>query len=184
MNHYRSYTENQMLFDTNINVLRLFIKWIGKILLRLPLLVAGYLITSYTLGQGNNLLLHLAFTITCAYITYLAIYFAKGVMISLKLNRSFWWVPILAIVVFFVCVLPILILLKSDFNIIKTINSTNYLPGIIVLTYSIYTFSCYRFLTDIAPRHVYTVYKAGIIVADKLFNFRMPRVVTKTIFGK
>ncbi len=184
MRYYISYPENLVLFETYFKAIKLFAKVIGKIALQAPLLITGYLMANYILNKTSNLLVHLGFTICIAYLCYLAIYFVKGIIISLRSNRNYFWVPILLIMVFFVCMLPVLILLQTDFKFINALTTNNLLQPVIVFIYFIYAYSRYSFLKNVAPRSVYIFYQAGISITNRLLHFRIPGSVTRIIFGK
>jgi len=184
MNHYRSYPENKLLFDTNIIVIKLIVKFITQITLQAPLLVTGYLFTNYLLNKNINLLIRIGLSICFAYIIYTLIYFMKGIIISLRFNKSLWWVPALLILAFFVCVLPILIVLQLDTRFITVLKANHFFPPLIVLIYFTYTYNRYCFLKNVAPRSVSTIYKAGISITNSLHHFKSAGLVTKIVFGR
>jgi hypothetical protein len=174
MNFYerRSYDDGQILFDKTLYALAVFFKLILKAIVYSPLLVIGYLFTKKTTGSDTDIIIWLPMVILFSFILYIIIYFLKGVLIALKYNRNLLWIPLFIFCVLFTCILPVYIIFTPFETFIARYAQTNHelITWIIAVTFGLYVYKRYHFLTNIAPNRAFPYYQMGINSTVHLLN--------------
>ena len=160
----RNYDDGQILFNRVLFAFTIAIKIILKIIIYSPLLYIGWLIANQILTANTNKILWLALILIFATVIYFIIYFLKGVLIALKHNHNWLWLPLFLFCVAFTCALPVWILFDPLTNFISRYTQTNQqlLTWIFALAFGLYVYSKYHFLTNIAPTIAYPYYQRGI----------------------
>ena len=168
-----TYDDGQFMFDRTTSVFVLVIKLLLKAVVYSPLLLLGGIIAKQILNEKANILIWIALIFVFAAMLYFVIYFLKGVMIALKVNRNLLWIPVFICCVIFTCALPMYIVFDPIQSIITRYTETNHdlLTWIFASAFGLYVYSKYHFLTNIAPIAAYPYYHRGIVVTNHLLNF-------------
>ena len=168
----RNYNDGQLLFDRVLFAFVIVVKTFLKIIVYSPLLFIGWLITKQILDTTTDKIFWLALILLFAVILYFIIYFLKGVLIALKYNRSWFWVPLFIFCVALTCIFPVWVVFEPLSNFIGRYAQSNQqvLTWIFALAFGLYVYSKYHFLTNIAPTSAYPYYQRGINIAMHSLN--------------
>lgn len=168
----RNYDHGQILFNRVLFAFTIAIKIILKIIVYSPLLCIGWLIANAILTVNTNKILWIALILIFATLSYFVIYFLKGVLIALKHNHNWLWLPLLIFCVAFTCMLPVWIVFDPLTNFIGRYSQTNQqlLTWIFAFAFGLYVYSKYHFLINIAPTIAYPYYQRGINITMHSLN--------------
>lgn len=168
----RNYDDGQVLFNRILFAFAVAVKIVLKLIVYSPLLLTGWFIAKQILSPDANIIWWIALILIFATLTYFIIYFLKGVLIALKHNHNWLWLPLFLFCVAFTCALPVWILFDPLTNFISGYTQTNQqlLTWIFVLAFGLYVYSRYHFLTNIAPSIAFPYYRRGIVITSNLLN--------------
>ena len=171
--YVRSSDDGQILFNRILFAFAVTIKVLLKIIVYSPLIFLSWLITKKLLTPNTDKLIWLGLMLILSVAFYFIIYFLKGMLIGLKHNRNFLWMPLFICCVVLTCVLPVWIVfapLETFFNKYTDANQ-QLLTWICALSFGFYVYSKYHFLSNIAPAKAFPYYQRGIIVTNHLLSF-------------
>ena len=167
------YSDGQILFNRILSAFLFTLKIILKSLVYSPLLFLSWFIAAKLLHDQINKITALGLVLLLSYILYFVIYFFKGVLIALKFNRNFLWIPLFICAVLFTCAIPMYVIFDPINIIIDRYTDANQylLTWIFTAAFGLYVYSKYHFLTNIAPVAAYPYYQRGIIITSHLLTF-------------
>jgi hypothetical protein len=167
------YSDGQILFNRILSALLFSLKLILKLLVYSPLLFLSWFLANALLHDQVNKIIGLVLVLLLSYILYFVIYFFKGVLIALKFNGNFLWVPVFICAVLFTCAIPMYVIFDPVKTFIDRYADANQylLTWIFTAAFGLYVYSKYYFLTNIAPVAAYPYYQRGIIITNHLLTF-------------
>lgn len=154
----------QYLFDKTLKALWISLKFSLKLITYLPLWFAGYLITSLILQKNDDGLAWIGLIILFAILIYQIVFFIKGIIIGLKNKGNLIWLPLFILCLSFTCLLPTWLVYKNIqpyFNKVSPA-SGNVLTWIVSISFGLYAYSRYHYLTNIVPLAASLSYQLGI----------------------
>ena len=117
MSLYERYTydDGQIIFNRILFAFIVVIKIILKAIVYSPLLFLSWIMAKQILNANTDVILWIALILVFVAVFYFIIYFLKGVLIALKHNHNFIWIPIFICCVIFTCVLPVWLVFEPTY---------------------------------------------------------------------
>jgi hypothetical protein len=132
----------------------------------MPLLYAGYLVSTHMLSKKDNGIGGLVLAIVLAYFFYLLIFFLKGMMLCLKEMNVWIWVPIFFLCGAFTYIMPMWMV----HAILNRVIENKTVVWILSVAFGYYVYLKYQFSLDQAPAPAVPFYKAGIELTLALYK--------------
>lgn len=155
---------NQYLFDKTLRGLWIAFKIILYLAIYLPLWLSGYLITSLFLKKNDDIFAWIGLIILFTILAYQSVFFVKGLLIGLKNKGNLCWLPLFIACICFTCLIPIWLIHNNIQPWLHRVspNSGNLLAWLTSISFGIYAYSRYHFLTNIAPMAALLSYQLGM----------------------
>lgn len=169
----RSYGDGQILFDRTFSAFAIIIKYLLKVIVYFPLLFISEVLTKQITGNNTDIVIKLTIIIILSVILYYCIYFLKGALMALKYNQNLPWIPFYIFCIVITCILPAWIIFEPLQTFTGRYTETNQqlVTWICALTFGLYVYGKYHFLTNIAPMKAFPYYQRGIIITNHLLRF-------------
>jgi hypothetical protein len=166
---YTHYDSEQFIFDRTLSGLWGIGKLLFKVLAYLPLLMTGYMLADQFLEKDQAAVLWLTASGGFAVLTFLFIYFLKGMITGLREDQNYWCIPLLLICILYTCMVPFwwMFLWVDDYMLRLSPENGRIFTWIIAAGTAVYTYSRYNFFTDSAPRIALPLYRMGYELTKK-----------------
>jgi hypothetical protein len=167
---YIIYELEQYLFGLCLYAIWIIIKLIFRATVYSPLLITGYATATKILDRNDHALAWILVILLSASMMYQLVYLIKGILITMKARRNYFWIFLFMVCVGFTCVFPAWLFMVAVKGIIITLSKENMgiISGMIAVVFGLYIYNRYLFLTDVAPSVAYSAYQLGNWIALKL----------------
>lgn len=136
-----------------------------------PLLMLGYLLANrISIYYSNDIVIKCGLTLAFTYVLFATIYFLKGIVIGMKHNSHHWWVALWLICVAITCGIQTILAqsLFGDYLAARNIMNHRLWSWIAAAVVGTLIYSHYQFLSNVAPRSVFWIYRLGFKVSRRV----------------
>jgi len=164
--------DQQLIFDGSLRAIRIPLKLALNAFIYLPMILTAYALTDALLTTKDSHLVRIGLIALFAYAIYMFVYFLKGLLIAFKAKGNWLWLVILAVVVGFTCVSPVLPFYPQISHLVLILDpaAPQWLTPVAAVVAILFIYTRYHFLTDLAPINILPVYKLGVDLGFRFSN--------------
>jgi hypothetical protein len=181
-----TYDTGQHIFDRALWGLWIAAKWILKAIVYLPLWFTSYIIVSNILHKEDSAFAWMGLIVIFAVCLYQLLFFVKGMIIGLKHYHNLFWILLFILCLIFTCILPVWFVFDTiHFYAVEwSTKSADILTWFFAMTFGLFIYGRYHFLTNIAPLAAYPAYQMGIDTVLKILNItsKVSAIKSKQLF--